>query len=102
MRRMLISEVFFLTVIAIVIHPPCATSQGAAGPRTIGKIVRFDDRADELIPSDAEIELLASGFEWSEGPLWVQDADGGHLLFSDIPANARPTAPGVVTVRCCT
>jgi len=85
---MLISEVFFLTVIVIVIYPRCATSQGPAGPRTIGKIVRFDDRADGLIPSDAEIELLASGFEWSEGPLWVQDADGGYLLFSDIPRNS--------------
>jgi len=24
----------------------------------------------------------------TEGPLWIDDAAGGHLLFSDIPANA--------------
>jgi len=88
MKRMLISEVFLPTMVVILACSVCAMSQGAVGPRTIGKIVRFDDRADELIPSDAEIELLASGFEWSEGPLWVQDADGGHLLFSDIPRNS--------------
>jgi gluconolactonase len=46
---------------------------------------------DELIPAGAGIEVLASGFEWSEGPLWVPENDnpnGGYLLFSDIPNNA--------------
>jgi gluconolactonase len=31
----------------------------------------------------AVIEIIAEGFEWSEGPLWI--ADSGYLLFSDIP-----------------
>ena len=31
------------------------------------------------------IEVLASGFEWAEGPVWVKQE--GHLLFSDIPQN---------------
>ena len=34
---------------------------------------------------DAKIEVLASGFEWSEGPLWVPALNG--LLFSDVPEN---------------
>jgi len=54
---------------------------------TIGEVVRFDDRINEFIDSDAWIELLASGFDWSEGPLWIQD-DGGFLVFSDIPRNS--------------
>lgn len=45
----------------------------------------FDDRAIEIINSDAKIEVLASGFEWTEGPLYVED--GNYLLFSDIPNN---------------
>ncbi|MHC4266651.1 MAG: SMP-30/gluconolactonase/LRE family protein, partial [Planctomycetota bacterium] len=36
----------------------------------------------------AEIELLATGFEWSEGPLWIHDEDSGYLIFSDIPKNS--------------
>jgi gluconolactonase len=32
------------------------------------------------------IEVLADGFEWTEGPLWI-DSSGGYLLFSDIPRN---------------
>jgi gluconolactonase len=53
---------------------------------TIGKIVRENPALDALIPKDAKIEVLASGFEWSEGPVWIKD--GGYLLFSDIPRNS--------------
>jgi gluconolactonase len=53
---------------------------------TIGEVVRLDDRINELIGRDAKIEVLGSGFEWAEGPVWVRD--GGYLLFSDIPRNS--------------
>ncbi len=52
---------------------------------SIGQIERADPRFDALIAPGAKLEVLADGFEWSEGPVWV--ADGGHLLFSDIPNN---------------
>ena len=32
--------------------------------------------------------MLADGFIWAEGPVWVNDEKGGHLLFSDIPRNS--------------
>jgi len=54
-------------------------------PKTIGKIIRLDPAFDRLVPKDAKIEVLAGGFEWSEGPEWV--GRGGYLLFSDIPNN---------------
>jgi gluconolactonase len=34
---------------------------------------------------DSRIEVLAEGYEWSEGPIWVKD--GAYLLFSDVPKN---------------
>jgi gluconolactonase len=52
---------------------------------TIGKVVRIDPALDKLIAPDAEIEVLSSGYMWSEGPVWVKN--GGYLLFSDVPAN---------------
>ena len=55
-------------------------------PATIGSIDRKDPKFDELIPKDAKIEVLAGGFKWTEGPVWVKD--GNYLLFSDIPNNA--------------
>lgn len=38
-----------------------------------------------LIPAATPIEKLASGFDWSEGPVWMKK--GGYLLFSDVPSN---------------
>jgi gluconolactonase len=52
----------------------------------LGQVVRNDPRLDQLIPRDAKIEVLGSGFAWVEGPVWVRD--GGYLLFSDIPRNS--------------
>lgn len=55
---------------------------------TIGHIVAFEDEFHKLVPEDAVIEVLGSGFDWSEGPLWVPQAEGGFLIFSDIPRNS--------------
>jgi len=55
----------------------------AAAPETLGSIERLDASLDQLIVPDAVIEKLASGFTWSEGPVWKEDG----LLFSDVPAN---------------
>lgn len=57
----------------------------AAPGATIGKIERLDPALDELIAPGAKIELLASGFDWSEGPVWIKD--GGFVIFSDVPQN---------------
>lgn len=53
--------------------------------KTIGTIHRDDPAINKLIPVDAVIEVLAEGFDWSEGPVWIKD--GGYLLFNDIPQN---------------
>lgn len=51
----------------------------------LGKIIREDPRLDQLIPPDAKIEVLASGFEWAEGPVWSKSEKA--LLFSDVVMN---------------
>ena len=53
---------------------------------TIGKVVRLDPAMDDLVPKDAKIEVVADGFEWSEGAVWNR-ADKS-VLFSDIPRNS--------------
>ena len=53
--------------------------------KTIGKIERFSSELDAILAGDAKIEVLAEGYNWTEGPIWV--ADGGYLLFSDVPEN---------------
>ncbi len=61
------------------------TAQTQTPYPVIGQIIRTDPRIDAIIAPNAQIEVLASGFEWSEGPVWVKD--GGYLLFSDVPKN---------------
>ena len=52
----------------------------------VRSIERLDPALDALVAPDAKIELLADGFDWTEGPVWSKS--GGYLLFSDIPRNA--------------
>jgi len=59
----------------------------ALGYPTIGRIVRMDPRLEAIVPKGARIEVVASGFKWSEGPVWVPDEAGGYLLLSDVPEN---------------
>lgn len=54
---------------------------------SLGSIERLDPAMDRLVGTDAKIEVLASGFTWTEGPVWIGGSDG-HLLFSDIPRNS--------------
>jgi gluconolactonase len=52
---------------------------------TIGSITRFDPALDAVLDVNTPIEVLATGYKWAEGPVWVPR--GGYLLFSDVPAN---------------
>lgn len=48
-----------------------------------GSIERLDPVFDQLVAPDAKLEVLARGFTWSEGPVWID----GTVLFSDVPQN---------------
>ena len=52
---------------------------------TIGSLEFLDPTMEELIDENAQIELLAEGFDWAEGPVWVDRLNG--VLFSDVPNN---------------
>lgn len=53
--------------------------------KTMGTIERIDASLDNIISADAQPEIIADGFEWSEGPLWIEQHN--MLLFSDVPTN---------------
>lgn len=57
---------------------------------TLGEVHRFESDLGELLAEDARLEVIASGFDWTEGPVWVpaKGDQPGHLLFSDIPRNS--------------
>lgn len=63
----------------------CNESRVAPTAKTIGSIERIDPTFDALVSTDASMEIIASGHDWTEGPVWVESEK--MLLYSDIPPN---------------
>jgi gluconolactonase len=53
--------------------------------KQIGTFERLDAAFDTVVSANASIEIIGEGFEWSEGPVWVESQN--MLLFSDVPKN---------------
>jgi gluconolactonase len=51
----------------------------------IGEIERLDSDMGLFVSKESKIEVLASGFSWAEGPVWVPKLNG--VLFTDVPKN---------------
>jgi len=49
------------------------------------RIEIYDPELLELLDTNAVIEILAEGFKWSEGPLWLPTEN--KLIFTDVPEN---------------
>ena len=47
------------------------------------EVEEYDKGIKDIVPEGAQMERIASGFGFTEGPLWC----GDYLLFSDIPKN---------------
>lgn len=68
--RLLLCAVLLAGLAAV---PPAVAAQGRASS------------FDLLVAEGSKPAVIAEGFRWSEGPVWI--ADGGYLLFSDVPNN---------------
>ena len=65
----------------ITIFTACQTKE----MKTIGTIERIDPALDLIVGQNAQPEIIAEGFDWSEGPLWLPETK--TLIFSDVPKN---------------
>jgi gluconolactonase len=69
-------------------HNAAAASDIASTPL---KFDRLDPAADRIISAGATLDRVATGFTWTEGPVWVGDS----LYFAEIPSNSiRKYTPG--------
>ncbi|WP_395335994.1 SMP-30/gluconolactonase/LRE family protein [Novosphingobium sp. BL-8H] len=57
----------------------------AAKDAGFGNVRRIDPGLDKVIAPGAQIRRLATGFQWTEGPVWIPREN--CLLFTDPPAN---------------
>lgn len=82
---------FTLTLFAIMLSScnnesqPTAEAKKDSAYKTIGTFEKYDPAFDAIVSADAKAEIIAEGFDWSEGPLWVESRK--MLLFSDVPQN---------------
>jgi gluconolactonase len=75
---------------ALLCSLPAANAQDTLNFPVLGETIRYDERLDEIIPLGMPLHVICSGFEWTEGPVWIagEGDEPGYLLFSDIPNNA--------------
>jgi gluconolactonase len=89
-----------LSILSIIVSLAGSVTAQSPAPakesQPVGNIVRLDPAFDALVPLNAKIEKVATGFKFTEGPLWR----AGALWFSDVPGNLlRSVTPdGIVKV----
>lgn len=77
--------VFLASIAALTVAcatPP--TEEPVVETPTAGTIERLDPAFDALVPAGAQIEKIATGFGFVEGPLWRPE---GAVWFSDVLGN---------------
>lgn len=56
-----------------------------ASPIPAAPVKILQPQMQQIVAKDAQLEILAEGFSWAEGP--VAEPGTGDILFSDVPAN---------------
>ena len=74
--------VFAMLVLTLSLNATAAQESTTAAP---GAHERIDPAFDTIIDRNAPVELLASGYGFTEGPVWMPQLRA--LLFSDLPGN---------------
>lgn len=68
-----------------------ATAPASPLKTTPLKFDRLNPALDRIVPAGAQLERIASGFKWLEGPVWADTS----LFFAAIPSNSiRRWTPG--------
>ena len=57
----------------------------SSAQQTCGSVEFLDPKVEVFFDKNAKIEVLAKGFSWAEGPVWVSKLNG--VVFTDVPNN---------------
>ena len=92
-RRRRLRLIPALAVVFSLLHRDHARVQAApSGLASVSTVERLDPALDFLVPTDAEVVQIASGYKWTEGPVWLPS---NRLIFAEIPSNSiRIWTPG--------
>lgn len=70
----------FLLLLCILLFNVCSKAQEKKG-----LVERLDPALDAIVDANAKVEIIASGYDWCEGPLWLEKQK--MLIYSDVPKN---------------
>lgn len=71
-------RLFFLIIVSVVVN-------NTKGQQIFGSVEFLDPKMEVFFDKDTKIEVLARGFTWAEGPVWVSKLNG--VVFTDVPNN---------------
>ena len=72
-------------LLAVVIFTVALACNSSDRTPPFGSFEKLDAEFDQVITSDATIQVIADSLDWCEGPLWLKSQKA--LIFSDIPLN---------------
>ncbi|MFO8028399.1 MAG: SMP-30/gluconolactonase/LRE family protein [Cyclonatronaceae bacterium] len=87
MKRMEMIPAYILILIMLTHcgEPPQNNEPDDLSLQTLGSIEKLDVEIDSVLNPANVPEIIGEGFDWSEGPVWVDAHE--FLLFSDVPGN---------------
>jgi Gluconolactonase len=83
MNRLLLIAILFS--LACNDQPEAVPEAETEKTETTRRVEILDPEASQFFDSATSIDIVDSGFAWTEGPLYIKDGD--YFLFSDIPRN---------------
>ena len=104
LKGKLIGSIILYVLVAVSFELTFVGFLRAQTPGDKPSVVKLDTALDEIISSDAKLQIVTDGIGggdgFAEGPNWVQYGKIGYLLFSDIPGNVvyKLTPDGMISV----
>jgi len=74
-----------ISAVLLIAMASCKNQTQTILENTEGRIEIYDREMLNIIDTSENIQVLCSGFSWSEGPVWVDELNA--LLFTDVPNN---------------
>lgn len=74
-----------LLILFIALAIACGSKKETQQTSVTVSVEKFDPALDAIVGNQLTVSVIASGYEWTEGPLWLEGDK--KLLFSDVPTN---------------
>jgi gluconolactonase len=95
--KMLQASVLLVVLVQSLSVRDADASSAVVNPAVPVRLDRMDAGIDAIVPADATMERVATGFTWVEGPIWIP---AGYLMFAEITSNSirKVTPDGTVSI----